>query len=271
MFTIQSVLVTITLVAAAVLVQSTTVPTTVMDTRDITTEEKGFHTNISDTDASELTSNGTSVESTATVTELEGTLRDNNTSSSSSISNRLVLSTTWKIVIIAGEFTLLTALPLVIIMILIVALGCMCKKYKRLKRRFTMPLDTVASSNRTTAEMTTVMNNDEILRSIVILDGIDTDTNVAYARTSTMSESQDIRKNTMTTPNTEAAGGCDYNRHTSTSSMMMSGDSAAHGRLSLVVEGTAAGGEEEMAMHDDTAEDDGDEDYVINDMYDSIT
>ena len=136
-----------------------------------------------------------------------------------------------------------------------------------------MPLDTVASSNRTTAEMTTVMNNDEILRSIVILDGIDTDTNVAYARTSTMSESQDIRKNTMTTPNTEAAGGCNYNRHTSTSSMMMmmSGDSAAHGRLSLVVEGTAAGGEEEMAMQDDTAEDDGDEDYVINDMYDSIT
>ena len=142
-----------------------------------------------------------------------------------------------------------------------------------------MPLDTIASSNCTTTEMTTVMNNnqyDEVPKSIVILDGIDTDTNVAYARTSTMmSESQDIRKNIMTTPNTEAAGERHYNRNTSSSSiLMMSGGSAAHGRLSIVsvVEGTvAAGDEEEMALHNDTAEDDGDDDYVINDMYDSVT
>ena len=143
-----------------------------------------------------------------------------------------------------------------------------------------MPLDTIiAGSNCTTMEMTTMMNNnqyDEVPRNIVILDGIDTDTNVAYGRTSTMmSESQDIRKSIMITPNTEAAGERDYNRNTSSSSiLMMSGGSAAHGRLSTVsvVEGTvAAGDEEEMALHNDTAEDDGDDDYVINDMYDSIT
>lgn len=142
-----------------------------------------------------------------------------------------------------------------------------------------MPLDNIASSNCTTMEMTTVMNNnqyDEVPRNIVILDGIDTNTNVAYGRTSTMmSESQDIRKSITITPNTEAAGERDYNRNTSSSSiMMMSGGSAAHGRLSTVsvVEGTvAAGDEEEMALHNDTAEDDGDDDYVINDMYDSVT
>ena len=279
MFTIESVL--ITFVAAVVLAQSTsptTMPTTAMNI-NITTdpEEMGSATddyNITDT------SKYTSVESTAAMTELEGTLGDNNATSSSPLSNRFVLSTTWKIVIIVGGFTVLTALPLVIIMILIVALGCMCIRYKRLKNRLSMPLDTIiAGSNCTTMEMTTMMNNnqyDEVPRNIVILDGIDTDTNVAYGRTSTMmSESQDIRKSIMITPNTEAAGERDYNRNTSSSSiLMMSGGSAAHGRLSTVsvVEGTvAAGDEEEMALHNDTAEDDGDDDYVINDMYDSIT
>ena len=280
MFTIESLLITTTFVAAVVLAQSTsptTMPTTAMNINIIIDpEEMG---SAADDDNTTDTSNDTSVESTAAMTELEGTLGANNATSSSPLSNLFALSTTWKIVIIVGGFTVLTALPLVIIMILIVALGCMCIRYKRLKKRLSMPLDNIASSNCTTMEMTTVMNNnqyDEVPRNIVILDGIDTNTNVAYGRTSTMmSESQDIRKSITITPNTEAAGERDYNRNTSSSSiMMMSGGSAAHGRLSTVsvVEGTvAAGDEEEMALHNDTAEDDGDDDYVINDMYDSVT
>ena len=281
MFTIESVLITTTFVAAVVLAQSTsptTVPTAAMNI-NITPDPEEMGSAADDYNTTDTTQNDTSMESTAAMTELEGTLGDNNATSSSPLSNRFVLSTTWIIVIIVGGFTVLTALPLVIIMILIVALGCMCIRYKRLKKRFSMPLDNIASSNCTTMEMTTMMNNnqyDEVPRNIVILDGIDTGTNVAYARTSIMmSESQDIRKSIMITPNTEAAGERDCNRNTSSSSiLMMSGGSAAHGRLSMVsvVEGTvAAGDEEEMALHNDTAEDDGDDDYVINDMYDSIT
>jgi hypothetical protein len=284
MFTIQCVLVTI-LAAASVLVHSTSptaVPTTAID-YITTTEEAASSTTSSRTDSSELTTTAatdddnateSTTSSTATMTEPEITLGKTNATSSS---NHFVFTSTWIIVFAVGGFTVLTALPLVIIMILIVALGCMCKKHKRLKKRFAMPLDTITSSNRTTTEMTTVTNNDYAVRNILILDGIDTGNNVAYARTSTISESRDIMQNTMMIPNTEEAGGggCNYKRH-STMMMTPGGDSVAYASMSMVVQGTAAAAgdaaasDDKMAMQDDIEEDEGDSDYVINDMYDCI-
>ena len=184
------------------------------------------------------------------------------------MSSEFELTSTWIIVIAVGGFTVLTAMPLVIIMILIVALGCVCKKYKRLKKRFTLPpLDTAATSNRTTTEMTTTtMNSDVILRNVVIMDGIDTGTNVAYGRTSTISESWDVRKNSMSMQNTTEADRQNYERN----SIVMSGDNAAYGRMSAIVEGTTGVNDGFMVTQDDMGDDDGDPDYVINDVYDSI-
>ena len=226
-------------------------------TDDTTTENARMTT--TDRLATFFNITSTFVESIATMAKPKVT---NETNMLSSLSNGFVFTSTWIIVIAVGGFTLLTAMPLLIIMILIVALGCMCKKYKRMKKRLIMPAETVASNNDY-REMTTAMNSDVVLRNIVILDGIDTGTNVAYGQTSTVVESCDIRKNTMSTQNTKADG-----QNYESNNIVMTGDNVAYGRMSVVVEGTT--GCDDMATQDDTAEDDGDTDYVINDVYDSI-
>ena len=246
-----------------VTLSTTTSPTTTSEdisgpaiTDNTTTENAGMTT---DQLATFSNNTSTSVESIATVTKPKLT---NETNMLSLLNNDFVFTSTWIIVIAVGGFTLLTAMPLLIIMILIVALGCVCKKYKRMKKRLIAPAETVASNDY--REMTTAMNSNVVLRNIVILDGIDTGTNVAYGRTSTVVESCDIRKNTMTTQNTEADG----QNNKSNNNIVMTGDNVAYGRMSVLVEGTA--GCDDMATQDDTEEADGDADYVINDMYDSI-
>ena len=303
MFIVECVLVTTTLLAASVVVvqsstSPTTVPTTAMASHTTSAmEQTAFPTTASTpTNASENTttdhrydhngtteyagsttsgqfitdsntSTGASVDSTATLAKPDDETQQN-TNASSLLSSEFELTSTWIIVIAVGGFTVLTAMPLVIIMILIVALGCVCKKYKRLKKRFTLPpLDTAATSNRTTTEKTTTtMNSDVILRNVVIVDGIDTGTNVAYGRTSTISESWDVRKNSMSMQNTTEADRQNYERN----SIVMSGDNAAYGRMSTIVEGTTGVNDGFMVTQDDMGDDDGDPDYVINDVYDSI-
>ena len=235
------------------------------------TEPTEFGGTTTATDQLTTSSNATS-DSYVAMTELEGTLGHNNASSSSSISNRFVLSTTWKIVIIAGEFTVLTALPLVIIMILIVALGCMCKKYKRLKNRLIMPTEIVASNNYS-REMTTAMESGVMLSNIKFLDDdIDTGDNVAYGQMTRVVEGRDnMPDNIMTTQNT------DTDRQSGASSIdnVMTvedngADNTDHDGMSTEVkdhdDGTAA-------EEDDTAESNGQSEcgsYVINDLYESI-
>ena len=241
---------------------ATTHDTTILSTTDAT------HGNIIPT------TSGSYVESTATVTKLEETLGHNNASSSSSISNRFVFTTTWKIVIIAGEFTVLTALPLVIIMILIVALGCMCKKYKRLKNRLIMPTEIVASNNYS-REMTTAMESGVMLSNIKFLDDdIDTGDNVAYGQMTRVVEGRDnMPDNIMTMQNadTDRQSGESSNDNIVTVEDNTAG-STDHDRMSTEVRGHDDG---TAAEDDDTAESNGDSEtecgsYVINDLYESI-
>ena len=218
------------------------------------------------TDELATSSNASYVESTAAMTELEVTLGDNNVSSSL-LSNWFVLSTTWKIVIIVGGFTVLTALPLVIIMILIVALGCMCKKYKRLKNRLITPTEIVASNNYS-REMTTAMEDGVTLSNIKFLDiDIDTGDNVAYGQMTRVVEGRDNTADNMTIQNADP-----YMRSNETTNDNV-----------VTVEGNTAGSTEHDGMgaevkgHDDgaTAESNGDSEtecgsYVFNDLYESI-
>ena len=207
--------------------------------------------------------------SSSNATSLEGTLRDNNATSSSPLSNRFVLSTTWIIVIIVGGFTVLTALPLVIIMILIVALGCICKKYKRLKNRIITPTEIVTSNNYN-REMTTAMEDGVTLSNIKFLDvDIDTGDNVAYGQITRVVEGRDNTADNiiMTIQN------ADTDRQS---------DETANDNI-VTVEGNTAGSTEHDGMgaevkgHDDgaTAESNGDSEtecgsYVFNDLYESI-
>ena len=289
MFIVQCVLVT--LAATHVVVDSTsptTVPTTAMDMSMSTTTETATTTSSRSTQEStiaddDIMTTDQAVGSTTSFTaDLSSTSAEiNATTATPEVThgninaplltiNGFEFNTLWTVVLAAGGFTLLTVLPLLIIMILIVALGCMCKKYKRLQKRLTMQQETVASSNHTATEMTTAMNNsDVVLRNIVILDGIDTGTNVAYGRTSTIVESCDIRKNAMTTENATEA---DEQINETNDDIVMTGDNVAYSMMSEVVEGATGPGadDNETVVQDDTGEDDGEEDYVINDMYASI-
>ena len=213
-----------------------------------------------DTTPNNSTGRSDSVESTASMAKPDATR--GNTNTSSLLSNDFVFTSTWILVIAVGGFTLLTAMPLLTIMMLIVALGCVCKQYKRMKKQLIVATETVASNNDY-REMTTAMNSDVMLRNIVILDGIDTDTNVAYGQTSTVVESCDTRRNIMTTQNTEADG-----QQYESNNIVMTGDSVAYGRTSVLVEATT--GCDGMATQDDSVETDGESDYVISDVYASI-
>ena len=130
-----------------------------------------------------------------------------------------------------------------------------------------MPAETVASGNHITElTTTTTMDNDVIMRNTVIMDDIDTGDNVAYGRMSTVVESCDIRRNTMTTQSTETdRQNCESNTNIVLLEDIDTGGNVAYGRMSVVVEGQG----DDMTLQD-TAEDDEDTDYVINDMYASI-
>lgn len=284
--TLASVLVLTLSPTTTVSVTTPTMSTTITETTTImeitshtTTEQSALSTTgeattsppaTSTVDAQLLTTNNTTeFTETHETTEKPATSHHNGTSVETHGHFAFLLSnvtSTQLIIITVGGFTVLTAMPLVIIMILIMALGCMCKKYKGLKKRLTMPAENVASINHTT-EMTTTMDNDVLLRNIVILDGIDTGENVAYGRTSTVIESCDnnTRRNTMSIQSTET----DRQNYQSSNSVLLedvgTGGNVAYGSMSVVIEDHGNDG-----TIQDTAEDDGDTDYVINDMYASI-
>ena len=271
------------LVAALVLVYSTsslTMPTTAMNTPSTSTPEQNVtsYTTISPQAISEddnmTTENtgtttdqlatffnitSTSVESIATMTKPKVT---NETNVLSSLNNDFVFTSAWIIAIAVGGFTLLTAMPLLIIMILIVALGCMCKKYKRMKKRLITPTEIVASNNHY-GEMPTAMESGVELRNILYLDDIDTGENVAYGRTTAVVERCDIADN-MTMQNAETdRQSCETRNNIATV------EDIAQDGMSTEVKGC-----DNMNIEDNTAETNGETDcgsYVINDLYDSIT
>ena len=247
---------------------STTIKSSTNVTKPLTTLEQPttqFDVKTVATDELATSSNANYIESTVAMTELERTLGDNNMTSSSPLSNRFILSTTWIIIIIVGGFTVLTALPLVIIMILIVALGCICKKYKRLKNRLITPTEIVASNNYN-REMTTAMEDGVMLSNIKFLDvDIDTGDNVAYGQITRVVEAHD---------NTADNNNADTDRQS---------DETANDNVVTVEGGNTAGSTEHDGMgaevigHDDgaTAESNGDSEtecgsYVFNDLYESI-
>ena len=118
----------------------------------------------------------------------------------STLGNGLALSSTWIIVIAVGIFTVVTVLPLVIIMILIVALGCVCKTYRRLKKRLNniVSQEIVASNNYGRDLTTNTMEGDVVLKNIVMLQDIDTDDNVAYGQVNTVVDSHSAGDTDMT-------------------------------------------------------------------------
>ena len=208
---------------------------------------------------------------TATMAKPKVTHGDANAPSSSSLSDGFELTSTWIIIIAVGEFTVLTAMPLVIIMILIVAFGCVCKKYKRLKKQLFVPTEVVASSNYCT-EMTTstVKESDIVLTNIIFLDdNIDTDDNVAYGHMARVVERCDMADNMPTMQNAET----DRARETRESS---------HNNLATVEDNTIGNTDHDRTStgvkdhddntisEDDAAEANGETDYVINDLYESI-
>ena len=249
---------------------STTTKSSTNVTKPLTTLEQPttqFDGTTVATDELATSSNANYIESTVAMTELEVTLGDNNATSSSPLSNLFVLSTTWIIVIIVGGFTVLTALPLVIIMILIVALGCICKKYKRLKNRLITPTDIVASNNYN-REMTTAMEDGVMLSNIKFLDvDIDTGDNVAYGQITRVVEAHDNTADNMPIQNADTG---------------RQSDETANDNV-VTVEGNTAGSTEhdgvgtEVKGHDDgaTAESNGDSEtecgsYVVNDLYETV-
>ena len=209
--------------------------------------------------------------SIATMAEPKVTHGDTNAPSSSSLSNGFELTSTWIIVTVVGGFTVLTAMPLVTIMILIVALGCVCKKYKRLKKQLFVPTEVVASSNYCT-EMTTstAKESDIVLTNIIFLDdNIDTDDNVAYGHMARVVERCDMADNMPTMQNVETDRARET-RESSHNNLAMVKDNTVgntdHDRMSTGVKDH----DDNTISEDDAAEANGETDYVINDLYESI-
>ena len=243
----------VTLAAALVLVHSTSSSTPIMP---MTTVLPTLTTSPQATFTEPATIHGTATDKLTTLSSVEST---------ATMTNGFVFTSTWILVIAVGGFTLLTAMPLLIIMILIVALGCTCKKYKRMKKRLIAPTEIVASNNYY-GEVPTAMESDVERRNIICLDDIDTGENVAYGQTTAVVERCNAADNiVMTMQNAET----DRQSSESSSNNVAMVEDTGHDRMSTEVKGR-----DDTNTEDDTRETNVETDYgsyVINDLYDSIT
>ena len=183
-----------------------------------------------------------------------------------------------------GGFAVLVALPLLIIMILIVALGCVCKKYKRLKKRFTLlppPPQIIASTTQSREPPTSSeKENSVILKNIEMLNVSENGTEYIVVESQAVAKEDDSSTVQQTQQTSDEKGSETKNDGLTVDAPMVddidTGDNVAYGRLSLLSESHDVARDEASNLEDREEEVDRDTDetgsYVINDLlYSSIS